>query len=108
MLTLLDSRSRKRQRGANALGETRSVVGGKRGVIDSRTPAQLVKRQGVVDQSRAINITVNETVEEMTDIKSADSAGSVRVAHDVDRTTVAQQMVKFRVISEFVDPIDVH
>src|SRR6516162_1843097 len=107
MIALLYSRSRKRQGGANALGEIRSIVRGQRGIVDPRTPAQLVKRQGVVDQSCAINITIDEPVEEMTDIKSSDPAGGVRVTHDVDRATVAQQMVPLRVISEFVDPIDV-
>src|SRR5215472_12788121 len=102
------SRSRKRQGGAYALGEIRSVVGSERGIVDSGTPAQFVKRQGVVDQSCAIDIAIDEAVEEMTDIKSPDPAGGVRVAHDVDRATVAQQMVKLRVIGEFIDPIDVH
>ena len=41
----------------------------------------------------------------MTDIKSADPASGVCVAHDVDRATVAQQMVKLRLISEFINPI---
>src|SRR5215472_13819379 len=104
----VSSRSRNRQRRANTLGEIRSVVSSQRGVIDSRTPAQLVKRQGVVDQSCAIDIAIDETIEEMTDIKSPDPASGVCVAHDVDRATVAQQIVKLWVISEFVDPIDVH
>src|SRR5215475_9625431 len=108
MLALLHSRSRNRQGGANALGEIRSVVGSPRGLVDPRTPAQLVKRQGVVDQSCAIDVAIDETVEEMTHIKSADPASGVRVANDVDRATVAQQMIKLWVISEFVDSIQVH
>ena len=90
------------------LGEIRSVVGSQRGLVDSTTPAQLVKRQGVVYQSCAIDIAIDETVKEMTDIKSADPPGRVCVAHDVDRAAVAQKMIKLWVISEFVDPIDVH
>ena len=90
------------------MGEIWGVVGCLRGLIDPTTPAQLVKRQGVVDESRAINIAIDETVEEMTDIKSADPASGVRVAHDVDSATVAQQMVKLRVISELINSIHVH
>src|SRR5262245_9152362 len=108
MIVLSRSRSGNRQRGANALGEIRSVVGGQRRLVDSGTPAQLVKRQGLVHQSRAVNITIDEAVEKMTHIKSADPASGVRVAYDVDCTTVAQQMVKLRVISKFVDSIQVH
>jgi hypothetical protein len=44
----------------------------------------------------------------MTEIKSPDPASLVCVAHDVDCAAVAQQMVKLCVISELVDPIDVH
>jgi hypothetical protein len=74
MIVLPCSRSGKRQGGANALGEIRSVVRGQRGLVNPRTPAQLVKRQGVVDQSCAADITIDETVDEMTDIKSPDPA----------------------------------
>src|SRR5215467_12960495 len=108
MIVLPWSRSRKRQGNAYALGEIRSVVGSQRGLVDSGTPAQFVKRQSIVDQSCAIDIAIDEAVEEMTDIKSPDSPGPVRVAHDVDRAAVAQQRVKLRVISELVDPIYVH
>src|SRR4030095_14590240 len=108
MIVLSCSRSRNRQRGANASGEIRSIVGSLCGLIDPRTPAQLVKRQGIVDQSSTIDIAIDETVEKMTDIKSPNPAGRVCVAHDVDRAAVAQQMGKLCVINEFVDPIDVH
>src|SRR5215471_10424876 len=107
-IALSYSRSRNRQGCANALGEIRGVVGSLRGLIDPRTPAQLVKRQDVVDQSCAIDIAIDEAVQKMTDIKSADPASGVRVAHDVDRATVAQQVVKLWVISKFVDSIQVH
>jgi hypothetical protein len=40
----------------------------------------------------------------MSDIEPADPASGVCVAHDVDRAAVAQQMIEFRQISEFVDP----
>src|SRR5262245_33172432 len=103
MIVLPCSGSRNRQRGANAVGEIGSVVGCLRGLIDPRTPAQLVKRQRVVDQSCAIDVAIDETVEEMTHIKSADPASGVRVANDVDRATVAQQMIKLWVIGQFVD-----
>lgn len=108
MIVLSCSRSRNRQGGANTLGEIRSVAGSQRGVIDPRTPAKFVKRQSVVDQSCAIDVAVDETVEEMTDIKSADPASGVGVAHDVNCATVAEQMVKLCVIREFIDAIHVH
>ena len=55
----------------------------------------------------AIEIAIDETVEEMADIKSADPAGGVCITHDVDRAAVAQQMVKLCLISELIDPIQV-
>src|ERR1700733_1499346 len=40
----------------------------------------------------------------MTNVKSAAPSRSVRVSHYVDRATVGQQVVEFRVIGELVDP----
>src|SRR6476620_7092698 len=92
---------------ANAPGEIWNIIGSQRDVVDPRTPAQFFKRQCPVHQARAVQIAIDEAVEEMLDVKLADSAGNVRVAHDVDCATVAQQMVKLCVISEFIDPIQI-
>jgi len=40
----------------------------------------------------------------MPDVKPTDSAGSVRIPHDVDRAAIGQQVIVLRAIGEFVDP----
>ena len=92
---------------ANPLGEIWSVIGSQRGVVDLGTPAQFFKRQCLVHQARAVKIAIDEAVEQMLDVKLADSAGCVCVAHDVDRAAITQQMVKLCVISEFIDSIQI-
>jgi len=74
---------------ANALGEIWSVIGTQRDVVDSRTSAQFFKRQRPVHQARAVQIAIDEAVEQVFDVKLADSAGGVRVAHDVHRAAIA-------------------
>ena len=52
-------------------------------------------------------VAVDQTVEEMANIESALSAGGVRVAYDVDRAAVGQQIVELGVIGELVDPFQI-
>jgi hypothetical protein len=54
-----------------------------------------------------IQVAVDQTVEEMANIESALSAGGVRVAYDVDRAAVRQQIVELGVIGELVDPFQI-
>ena len=51
-----------------------------------------------------VEVTINETIQEMADVESTLPARGVRVAHDVDRAAVGQQVIKFRPIGELVDP----
>ena len=76
-------------------------------LIDQGAPSQFVERQGRVDPARKIEVAVDQAVEEMTDVEPADPAGGVRVADDIDRAAVGQQMIEFGVIGEFVDPREV-
>src|SRR5215510_2782517 len=43
----------------------------------------------------------------MANVESALPAGGVRVAYDIDRTAVGQQMVELWVIGELVDPFQI-
>src|SRR5262245_39844626 len=101
------SRSRCRQGLANALGEILRVPGGLRGLVDVRTPAQFFKRQALIQDAGAIEIAIAPAGQDMADIKSADPAGEVCIAHDIDRAVVAEQMVKLGSIRKLVDSFQV-
>ena len=51
-----------------------------------------------------VEIAVDKAVEQVTNVESASGTGGVQVTYDVDRTAVAQQVVKLWPISELVDP----
>ena len=59
---------------------------------------------GCIQGAHAIEIAIGEPGKQVADIKSADAAGEVCIAHDIDRAVVAQQMVKLGLIGEFIDP----
>jgi len=102
------SAGRCREGFANALGEVLRVPGSLRGLVDSRTPAQFCKWQGRIQGACTIEIAIAEAVQDMANIQPADPAGEVCIAHDIDRAAVAEQMVPFGVIREFIDPIQVN
>src|SRR5262245_36279805 len=55
-----------------------------------------------------IEIAVYQSVEEMTDVEPALPTRGVRVAYDVNRATVAQQMIELRPIGQLIDPLQVY
>jgi hypothetical protein len=63
------------------------------------------KRQCRIHPARGVEIPIDETVEVMAEIRSTDSASGVRITHDVERATAAQQMVELWLIGELVDPL---
>src|SRR5262245_38240684 len=101
------STGRCREGFTNALGEILCVPGSLRGLVDLRTPAQFFKWQARIQEARAIEIAIAPTVQDMADIQSADPAGEVGIAHDIDRAAVAEQMVKLGVIRELIDTLQV-
>ena len=86
----------RRNRRANPLREIRSVIGRLRRVIDPRTRTELRERQVGIYQAHAVEIAIDETIEEMAQIDTPRLAGDPCIAHDVDGATVRQQMVEFR------------
>src|ERR1700726_2331747 len=92
----------------NSLRETGGAVGRLRALVDLRASPQFVKRQRRIDPTRKVEITIDQTVEQMADVKAADPAGGVRITHDVDGAAVSQQMIKLRPIGEFIDPRQVN
>src|SRR5262249_2797879 len=74
---------------------------------DVRTPAQFFKRQARIQDAGAIKIAIGEAAQNMADIKSADPAGEVCIAHDIDRAVIAEQMVKLGSIRKFIDSFQV-
>ena len=61
-----------------------------------------------IHHPRVVEIPVNETVEGVAEIQAANPAGAIGIADDVDRATVAQQMVKFRLVRQFIDPFQLN
>src|SRR5262245_18935805 len=92
---------------ANALGEVLRVPGSLRGLIDVRTPAQFFKWQARIQDACVIEIAIAPTVQDMADIKPADPAGEVCIAHDIDRAAVTEQMVKLGMIRKLIDSLQV-
>src|SRR6476469_6798774 len=92
---------------SDAIGEIGCSVGGLRGRVDQRAPAQLVERQRGVDPARMVEVAVDEAVEEMADVEPALAACGIQVANDVDRAAVAQEMIPFRPVGKLVDPREV-
>ncbi len=91
---------------ANALpGNPAAPSARLRRLVDQRAPPQLVERQRRVDPARVIEIAVEQTVEEMANVEPAGPAGGIRVAHDVDRAAVGQQVIELRLIGQLVDPL---
>src|SRR6516164_2672540 len=69
-----------------------------------RTWPQFVGLQRRWHPPRVVEVAVDQPVEEMADVERPLPPGSVRVTNDVDRAAVGQQIVKLRLIGEFVDP----
>src|SRR5215510_11276898 len=55
-----------------------------------------------------IQVAVDQAVEEMANVEPALPAGGVRVAYDVDRAAVGQQVIELGVIGELVDPCEIY
>src|SRR5215475_5167439 len=91
----------------NSLGEIGCVIGGVRRLVDQGAPSQLVKRQRRVYPAGGVEVAVYQTVEDMTNVKPPDPSSSIRVADDVDRAAVAQQVIELRPIGELIDPGEV-
>src|SRR5215831_7322394 len=97
----------RRNHRANSLREIRSVIRRLRRVVDPRTWAQLLERQIRIYQAHAVEIAIDKTVDEMAQIDAPRLAGDPRIADDVDRAIVRQQMVEFRPIRKLVDSMQV-
>src|ERR1700730_6524983 len=87
-----------RQGYPNALREIRRAIGRLRGLVDQRASTQFVKRQRRIHPARIIEVAVDQAVEQVADVETADSAGGVRITHDVDGAAVGQQMIELRTI----------
>ena len=55
-----------------------------------------------------IEITVDQPIEQMTNVELAGSAGGIRMTYDVDRAAVGQEMVELWPIGKFVDPFEIN
>src|ERR1700722_4090452 len=54
-----------------------------------------------------VEVAVNQTIQQMANIKPAFPTGGICIADDVDGAAVGQQMIKLRLIREFVNPREV-
>jgi hypothetical protein len=73
------------------------------GDVDSRPPAQFWEQQGGIHGANAVEIAIDEAVQQIANIESARLAGGSRVPDYVDCAAVAQQLVKPRVSRELID-----
>jgi hypothetical protein len=92
---------------ANSLGEIRSVIGGLRRVVDPRPRAELIKGQLRIHQADAVEVVIDETVEDITEVEAAHLACDPRIAHDVDGAAVRQEVIELRPIGKLIDSIQV-
>ena len=88
--------------------EIRRTIGGSCCLVNKRTAAEIVERQRRVNSAGMVEIAIDETIEQVADVEPSSSAGRVRVTYDVDRAAVAQQMIRFRLIGQLVDPRQVN
>ena len=84
-----------RQGRPNTVREIGRAIGRLRCFVDLRASPQFVEWHRCVDPARIIEVAVNQAVEEMANVKSAAPSGGVRIAHDVDRAAVGQQVIEF-------------
>jgi hypothetical protein len=78
-----------------------------RRVIDPRTRTELRERQVRIQKADAIEVAIDEAVENIAEIKGLHFAGDPCIAHDVDGATVGQEIVEFRPGGELVDSMQV-
>src|SRR5918998_244897 len=94
----------RRQGCSNPVREIRCAIGSLRGLVDQGALPQFDERQGRLDSARVVKVAVDQAIEEMADVEPALPTGGIRVTYDVDRAAIAQQVIEFRAICEFVDP----
>src|SRR6185503_4640560 len=94
-----------RQRRANAIGEIRRAASRLRDVINEGTPPQFFEWQIRIHPTGMIKITVDQPVEQMANVELAGATGGICVTYDVDRAAIGQQIIEFRPIGKFVDPL---
>src|SRR6185312_6796819 len=97
-----------RQRRANAIGEIRRAASRLRDVINEGTPPQFFEWQIRIHPTGMIKITVDQPVEQMANVELAGATGGICVMYDVDRAAIGQQMIEFRPIGKFVDPLKIN
>src|SRR5262249_3707454 len=97
----------RRDGSADSLGEIRRVIGSLRGIIDPRSRAELSERQIRIQQAEAVEVAIDEPVEDITKVEAAHLAGHPCIAHDVDGATVRQKMVPLRPVRKLVNSIQV-
>ena len=88
---------------AAGLREIGCAIGRPCGFVDQGPSPQFVKLQRRVYPARVLEVAVDQPVEEMANVEPAPPAGRIRIAHDVDRAAVGQQMIELRLIGELVD-----
>ncbi len=71
--------------------------------VDPRAPPHFREGKRRVQQPNIVEIPVDPAVEVMPEIEVAAAADQVRIAHDVDRAAVAQQVIELRAVGELVD-----
>ena len=82
-------------------------LGRVRGLVDQRAPPEFVEWHRCIDPARFVEVGIDQAVEVMADIEPTAPTGGVRIAYNIDRAAVGQQVVEFGMVREFVDPLQI-
>lgn len=77
----------------DAFREIGCAISGSRRLVNQGTPPEFIKRQCRVNPARVVEVAVDQTIKKMADVEPAGSSGGIRVADDVDRAAVGEQVI---------------
>ena len=96
-----------RQGCSNALWEIGCSLGSVRGLVDQGAPPEFTEWQRCVEPARFVEVRIDQAVEVMADVDPAAPTGGVRIAYNVNRAAVGQQVVELGLVGEFVDSLQI-
>ena len=99
------SRVNSRKTGSNTVREIGRVVGVLHRFVYTGAAAKLVEGQVRLDRARGVHVAINETIEEVPNVKAARRADAAGITNDVYRAAIAEQMIPLRTICDFIDAL---
>src|SRR4029078_5488748 len=90
---------------SKARGKRRRVASRLSRRVDERASSQFFEWKLRVDPAGMVQVTVDQPVEQVTNVEAPGPSRRVRVANDVNRAAIAQQMIELRPIGKLIDPL---